>query len=316
VIGSLKAGFDAVTTNITAILLPLALDLLLWLGPRLSVREYYTAILPQLEQDWRTIGFSAAQVQTAMEGYRAQIQNLDGLNLLALLRTFPIGVASLMSGTTAPVTPLGQAQIVQVGPLGTIFGLMLGLVVVGWLVGALYFRQVASLVMPSGSAIAGQAVLRSLGFSFLAAVALILIGLPTFAVLYLLNVLNPWIGQLALLVAGFLALWLVVPFFFAGHGIFLRSQNVLASVLSGVRMARFSLPTSSLFVLSVLLTSVGLNYLWSIPEPDSWMLLVGILGHAFITTALLAASFIFYRDTTAWLQNVFDRLRALSTRPD
>jgi hypothetical protein len=116
---------------------------------------------------------------------------------------------------------------------------------------------------------------------------------------------------------GFLSLWLIVPLFFAGHGIFLRSQNVFASVLSGLRMARFSLPNSSLFVLSVLFTSLGLNYLWSIPEPDSWMLLVGIIGHAFITTALLAASFIYYRDTTSWLQSVFERLRAgtLSTKP-
>ncbi len=75
-------------------------------------------------------------------------------------------------------------------------------------------------------------------------------------------------------------------------------------------MARFSLPNSSLFVLSVILTSIGLNYLWSIPKPNSWMLLVGLIGHAFITTALLAASFIYYRDTTSWLQAIFDRLRA------
>ena len=112
---------------------------------------------------------------------------------------------------------------------------------------------------------------------------------------------------------GFISLWLIVPLFFAGHGIFMRRQTVFASILSGIRMARFSLPNSSLFVLSVILTSIGLNYLWSIPPSNSWMLLVGIIGHAFITTALLAASFIYYRDTTSWLQAIFDRLRAGAT---
>jgi hypothetical protein len=40
------------------------------------------------------------------------------------------------------------------------------------------------------------------------------------------------------------------------------------------------------------------------------MALVGIAGHAFITTSLLAASFIYYRDMQVWLQTVLDRLKA------
>jgi hypothetical protein len=122
------------------------------------------------------------------------------------------------------------------------------------------------------------------------------------------------VGQVAVLILGFVAIWLVVPLFFAGHGIFLRSQSAFASVVSGVQMARFSLPNSSLFVLTVLFISIGLNYLWRIPGPDSWMLLVGIFGHAFITTALLAASFIYYRDMNGWLKIVFERLQAGVTK--
>jgi hypothetical protein len=40
------------------------------------------------------------------------------------------------------------------------------------------------------------------------------------------------------------------------------------------------------------------------------MTLVGILGHAFVTTSLLAASFIYYRDMQVWLQTVFEKLKA------
>src|SRR5512138_223183 len=86
VLGSLKAGFDTISVHLTAILLPLALDLLLWLGPRLSVKDYYQSMLPQLAESWRALGFSAGQVQAAMEGYRAQVTQLDSLNMLSLLR--------------------------------------------------------------------------------------------------------------------------------------------------------------------------------------------------------------------------------------
>jgi hypothetical protein len=74
-------------------------------------------------------------------------------------------------------------------------------------------------------------------------------------------------------------------------------------------MARFSLPTSALFVFSTFILTTGLNYLWSVPSSDSWMTLIGIAGHAFITTALLAASFVYYRDMNGWLQAVLEQLQ-------
>jgi hypothetical protein len=45
------------------------------------------------------------------------------------------------------------------------------------------------------------------------------------------------------------------------------------------------------------------------------MTLVGIGGHAFITTALLAASFVFYRDMNVWLQKVFEELQQKASVP-
>ena len=75
-------------------------------------------------------------------------------------------------------------------------------------------------------------------------------------------------------------------------------------------MTRFMLPTNSMFVLTIFLLAFGLNFLWSIPPEDSWMTLLGIFGHAFVTTALLAGSFIYYRDMNIWLQSVIEKLRS------
>jgi hypothetical protein len=101
----------------------------------------------------------------------------------------------------------------------------------------------------------------------------------------------------------------IVPLYFWPHGIFLKQQNVFTSILSSLRMMRFTLPTSSLFVLTVFLLTFGLNFLWSIPPEDSWMTLVGILGHSFVATALLASSFVYYRDMNNWLQIAIEQLK-------
>ena len=138
----------------------------------------------------------------------------------------------------------------------------------------------------------------------------IMLGTPVLIVLALVMAASPLLAQGLLLILGLLSMWLIVPIFFSPHGIFMRQQNAFSSISTSLRMARFTLPTSSLFVLSVLLIAFGLNFLWNIPSSDSWMTLVGIAGHAFITTSLLAASFIYYRDMQVWLQTVFEKLKA------
>jgi len=57
----------------------------------------------------------------------------------------------------------------------------------------------------------------------------------------------------------------------------------------------------------VLLLSQGFNSLWVVPESNSWMMLIGILGHAFITTALLVASFVYYQDMFHWLEILLEK---------
>ena len=56
VIGSLKAGFDAIASNLTVILLPLFLDLLLWLGPRLRVDRLFQRLFDEMASYGRYSG--------------------------------------------------------------------------------------------------------------------------------------------------------------------------------------------------------------------------------------------------------------------
>lgn len=315
VVGSLRAGFDTIASHITAILLPLFLDLLLWLGPRLSLERLFQPVLAEFQ---RVIGgsrLSPDEVSSAVDAYQAAFHQI---NLLTVLRTFPIGITSLIVGTNPEQTPFGPPVIVQVNSFLDMAGWLAMLLLLGWVGGALYFRWVAAIVDDGTTppqARNGGPILQSVFLSILWLVISFVVGIPLLSMLYMMFAIHPALGQGMVLFLGFLSMWLVVPLFFSPLGIFMRRQDLFGSILSGVRLARFTLPASSLFVLSVLLISIGLNYVWSIPPADSWMLMVGILGHAFITTALLAASFIYYRDMTVWLQNVLERIKAGTAAP-
>jgi len=310
VIGSLKAGFDAIASNITVILLPLALDLLLWLGPRLRIDRLFRPMFDEISRYMSSSGIPATDVQMLQENSSQALEWLHQYNLLTVLRTFPIGVFSLMSDLTPNRTPIGVPSVIQVGSIFTLFGWIMLMTLFGWILGGIFFRWVSMAVSDtSRRGHFAQAILQTILISILYFMIAMILGLPITIVLSLIGTVSSLLAQGMLLVLGLFSMWLIVPLFFTPHGIFMYQQNAFSSIYTSLKMARFTLPTSSLFVLSVLIIAFGLNYLWAIPSSDSWMTLIGIVGHAFITTSLLAASFIFYRDMQVWLQTILERLK-------
>ena len=307
IIGSLRAGFDVTAGHITAILMPVALDLLLWLGPRLSLNTLAQPILGYIQQGMTANGgFKPDDVTSMMTLYQ---QSFRAFNVLALVRTFPIGVASLISGKLPGLTPLGMPTTVQIDSYLNLVGLVFLLTLLGWLFGGLYFLWVAAIVTPENLPSTLRALLQTLFYSVVWVLICWILGLPIIFTVSLIFMFNSVVGEVVLVILAFISMWLIVPVFFSPHGIFVKKQNAFASILGSFQMARFTLPTSSLFVLTVFLMAYSSNFLWAIPTNESWLTLVGILGHGFVTTALLASSFKYYRDMTAWLQTVLARLR-------
>jgi len=91
---------------------------------------------------------------------------------------------------------------------------------------------------------------------------------------------------------------------FSPHGIVMHQNNFFTSVKLSALLTRKTLPTTVLFILVIFLLSKGLDILWLVPSETSWLLLVGILGHAFVTTGLLASSFVYYRDALKWMRDM------------
>jgi len=319
VIGSLRAGFDAVASHVWLIILPLALDIFLWLGPRLSVDGLLRPFVRYMFLQARR-GVEVSELDRFLETQTSLLDILQDFNLLSLIskfRMFPIGISSLLAQTMPVETPLGEQSVVQISSVPILIVIVFILTMIGWLVGALYFHWVSGTTLgPEESGISLlRAILQTFILSVCWLVGLLIILLPVMFILTLLAFISPLLANAAIFVILLLSFWLIVPLFFVPHGIFARRQNAFYSALTSLRLARFTFPTSGMFVISVLILSQGLNYLLKVPPSDSWMTLVGIAGHAFITTAILAASFVYYRDMNVWLQTVFEKWQKTRTAP-
>ena len=310
-VAALAAGFDKTANHVAIILMPIFLDLFLWLGPRLRLKTLLQPVMDQLANSPVPVSASlpdAASLQLLWSSF------LTRFNLFGLLRTFPLGVSSLMSAGVddqLPLSaPLGWEVSSYLGMLGSWFAVILS----GWLLGSLYYYWVSAIALaPEEKRSIDRSLFQGLLLSFTWLGLALLAGIPALLGFSLLALISPALAQIGIFIIMLIAIWIILPVFFSPHGIFAYNQNAFASIRQSLRMMRYTLPTSGLFVLVCLLISEGLGYLWRIPPSESWLTLVAIIGHAFISTSLVAASFIYYRDINLWLQAVLEQIKAKQT---
>ncbi len=209
--------------------------------------------------------------------------------------------------------PWGIPLSWDAGSFVGILGWALLLVILGWIVGGIYYYWVSRVALKSDVRMLGKSLSQAVLLSIIWTGLLFLIGLPVLVVLSILTAVSSLLGQIALFVGAIVLIWLVMPIFFSAHGIFAFQLDALRAILGSLRMVRFTLPNTGLFLLLFVLINQGLNFLWTTPAQTSWWMLVGIGGHAFISTALLASSFIYYRDINAWLKVIFEQLQRQAT---
>ena len=307
-IGAIRSGFDAVANHILLILFPIALDLILWVGPRLRLTDLIKSVSNQL------FGMYALQDPTTPE-LIAPIQEAwsgiaEQFNLLTALRSYPVGVTSLIVSLMPLDTPIGSPVSWEITSPVEVFIAWLVASILGVILGTLFFTVVAQ-AATSGGIRWRQALemwpwasVQMLFLTILAVVLVILIIIPGSFILSLIVLSGISFSQCLLLFYAGFAVWLIMPLVFSPHGIILNRNNVVHSIKASVKLLRKSLPMTMLFIMAVFLLSKGLDILWLVPSETSWLLLVGILGHAFITTALLASSFVYYRDAMQWIQGL------------
>ena len=298
-INALLNGFNAIASNIPVILFPALLDVFLWLGPRLKVYALFSPAIQDL-MDFQKQALLPSLAITPDEIAKISKAWAD-FNLFSLLRTYPLGIFSLMPGNRSGASPFGARIDWEIPNLLVLISASFLLVCAGLFIGSLYFYFVSRVALKSTT---GPSIFRATFHSLIVWSALTAISyfvaIPVLAIgAFLLS--NEIVTLLLFLLLAWPATWLGLMVFFSTHGIFILSKNAFSTITHNFRILRYGMPPMGWFALMAIIISQGMDLIWLNPTTDTWMALVGILGHAFISTGLLAASFIFYRDMNNWV---------------
>ena len=329
VIGSLAAGFEVIGRHLSLITLPVLLDLLLWLGPRISIAplvEQFTAfLLSRPAPDPAT----ARQVAQAAE---LVAQFGERSNVLSLLSALPLlNVPSLLAQhAPGAVSPLGEPLVLLTKSALAMMAWAVVLVPVGLLLGFLYLNNLARWIRivrsparqtsvpgqvedPAPGEGKGQRVparatsnVGKLVRVILFAAGLLAVGM-TFVPLWMLLVgtvlaAAPALGVLVWSLGIGLASYVVLHLLFVVPGVLVGGRGLLRAIWESILLIHTQFPSVLGLVLLVVVIEQGLGFVWSLPSGDSWSLLVGILGNGCIATGLTAALFVFYQERVGQLQ--------------
>jgi hypothetical protein len=243
-------------------------------------------------------------------------------NLFTTLTVQLVGVPALMVGFAPEKTPLAS-QVIDVDSWLTWFGLFATFTVIGLLLTAVYYTLIAFAIKNQSpledQLNPGQWAKRTMS-SWLRLIGLLLLFLSIVIILYIpliligtiLFLINNTLGSIFLLLGPFLAIWIVIYLSLAPQGIVLNRRPLLRAVIESVRLVQANLPSILLLLLTLFFIGAILDWLLFSVENGSWLTLVNILGHAFVSTALVAALFIFYRDR---YQLLLDPDPAFESRP-
>lgn len=305
VIESLTTGFETAAARAGLMLLPLLLDLFLWLGPHISIRPLTSKLSEVLEQEvlaTEAAGDSRFQLLDTLRRLG------DSVNVFAFVSTAPLGIPSLIAGKSPTVTPIGAAQTWMVHGELELITLVLGFSLIGLLLGAVYFGLIARQLTPTDQRSDLAELLSRIWIDWARIVAFVTIILVVFGILTvplllmvgLAGLLNTTLANVVMSVGVAAGLWLLLYVGFVVHGIVLQKRGLLAAIWESVRLVQWNLPgVIGLFTL-VMIISWGLGFLWNIPAADNWLLLASIGGHAYIATGLATATFVFYQDRSRW----------------
>jgi hypothetical protein len=291
-IDALTSGFNLIARRPWAILLPVAVNLFTWLGPRLT-------IVPLVQQTADALRATATlQSGQYAEWVQSAAQVLADLgNRVNLFDLLAVGVPAL------PLLPKGQAAWLLDNWLLTV-ALVAVLLIGGTYLMALYLLVIARQVRDEHIAIrvavvrAGRIVWRVaiLGIVLLGIVTLV--SLPGMTAIGMLSLFSPQgtaiLSSLLLWAGLFLMVWLLFYLFFVLDAIVLDDAGARQAVARSVALVRQNTgPTVTLILLTVLL-GAGLGEVWNLIAKTTLGTIAAIIANAYVASALTAASLIFY----------------------
>lgn len=299
VIESLTIGFETVAGRLVLILLPLLLDMFLWVGPRLSLRPAIASYYQDFWQPAMTSLDEAAQERLA--GVSEML--LEAAEEMPALYLPLLGVPSLMAGREAAPLPFHYTPPVwEVRHPWGLVGVNVASLVVGLLLGALYIALIANQVQ-LGRIDLGQVLSRLpvnvawiAIFGLTVPILLVVIYLPFVALAAGLSLISSLLAVLADWAGRLLVLWIALFLVFTVHGLFMNNRSLPGALWDSIRVVQWNITSTLFLILLSVVLNLALTYVWNMAPAGSWLAVLAIVGNSFIATGLITASFVFFKD--------------------
>jgi hypothetical protein len=312
IIDTLTAGFDLVRRKPWLVLLPVLLDVGLWMAPKLSIAALTSGLMKTALPQVSAYSGAAANLP---ESVQAMQEMAAGINLTSLVASGYLNIPSLVISSAR--NPFGLARpIVEVPGLLSFCGWLAGLSLVGLIAGTLYLTPIAEGARDGEvdwRGILGRLpgnLARLLGAFVLTSVIMTFILLPMSLSLGLFGLLSQ---GLASLTAGFgvvAMLWVLLYLAFVPQAILLGRTGVLQAVGQSINVVRMSFWSTLGLLFLVNVIGAGLGFVWDRLTVTTWGAFVAIIANAFVGTGLTAAVFIFYRERMRAWEQLIKQLRS------
>jgi hypothetical protein len=305
VIDSLSAGYRFLARHLELILLPVLLDLFLWLAPRLSavglfdqVAQFYTqaATMAELTSDMSNLSRQVA------ETLRAAGENSNLLTVLLWSSGSLLHLPSLIYVVDGP----GQGVTQEIATIPMALGLGLLLMVIGVMLGVGYMLLLARR-LPLGAAAKtwpwSKLPRKVLRHSFqvlllvvLVAGVLLALFIPLSFAVALLALVAPGLTAVLAFLFGALVMVLLLYLYFVPVGLILDNLRLTNAIAQSFRLVRDNFwSTLGLILLSDLITLGFTVILARLVDFRPVGTVVAIVVNAFIGSGLAMGLMIFYR---------------------
>ncbi len=319
IIDTLTAGFNVVTRKLWLITIPVALDLYLWLGPRLSI---YSFLKRRLNSETSILLLQGTQAE-----YQQAIEQLRGFNLFSLLANGLLGVPSLLRSTgplgllrtptpekTAFPLPTLLSQtprVISVGHESVVWGLCILLFLASLLIGCLYLGLIAQQVR-DGRLDVARLLKHALGWwtrlsamGLLLFLGLLLVIVPALVISLIIGGINQGIGSflmnIATLTIVWVGMWLYFYFYFFTDALVLNETGIGRALWNSFAVVRRNFWSTIGLIALIFVIGAGFTIVWRMMAVSPLGTAVGIVGNAYVGSGLTAATLVFYKDRyTKW----------------
>jgi hypothetical protein len=305
IIDILSTGFNTVTKRLWLLVLPVALDLFLWLGPKISIAPVIEKMIGTFRAAMEALPPSSGTEVNFSQAFEVMAESLEDIvartNFLTLLTWNNMGLPSIAGAR--PINP-STDRIIKISGYTQMLLVQALIMVVGLFITSLFWGML-------GQAVRGERLNlgRLLGRAPTYWLYLLAIFAPFGFVLIMAVSLSFLLGPFAPLI-WVASLWVAFLISFVPQAVTLAEEKPLRALWSSLTLVRRHFWSALGLVLLSTVIGQGLGLVWvrlmNVPAGTA----IAILANAFVGTGLAAAMFVFYRERAMKLPETARELRS------